>query len=53
MAKKKAEEPQTTAKPKKILKKYVLRDDYPPKKKGETIELSEGGAKLLKSLNKI
>lgn len=49
---KKVEE-QPIVKPKIELKKFKLKDDYPPKKKGETIELSEEGEKLLKSKNLI
>lgn len=51
MAKKK--ETPEAIKPKKVLKRYRLRDDYPPKKKGEIIELSAEGAILLKSKNLI
>lgn len=40
-------------KPKIELKKFKLKDDYPPKKKGEVIELSKEGEILLKSKNLI
>ena len=40
-------------KPKKQLKEFVLRDDFPPKKKGEKILVSKGGEQLLKSKNLI
>ncbi len=56
MAKKnnaKPEEEKAVQKPKIPLKKYKLKDDFPPKKKGEIIELSKGGATLLKSKNLI
>ncbi|MEO0572581.1 MAG: hypothetical protein AAF039_12820 [Bacteroidota bacterium] len=35
------------------LKKFKLKDDYPPKKKGEYVMLSKGGEILLKSKNLI
>lgn len=37
------------AKPKIELTEYVLKGDFLPKKKGQKIKLSKGGAKLLKS----
>lgn len=52
MANKKKAEPKAE-KPKIELKRFKLKDDFPPKKKGEWISLSKGGAELLKSKNLI
>ncbi len=60
MAKKKSEEvednqiAQSVNKPKRTdLKSFKLKDDFPPKKKGEMIELSKEGEVILKSKNLI
>lgn len=48
-----APKPRTKKKPKKELKQFLLREDYPPKKKGEKILLSKEGEAYLKSINLI
>lgn len=60
MAKKKAENPQeppVASKPKIVLKKYVLKEALVTDKgvilKGDKVELSAEGARLLKQQNKI
>ena len=61
MAKKKEEievkgevlEVQSEKKPKVQLKRFKLKDDYPPKKKGEFVQLSKEGETYLKSKNLI
>lgn len=44
---------QSVKKPKKELKTFNLKDDYPPKKKGDPIKLSKEGELYLKSKNLI